>query len=348
MDRSDEDLLIAIPHDEAAFTTFYRARQARDRDTRDRHDGQPAGTNGNRHRAGRGARPAIARSGEGAHGQPRRMCDPPPVIKVHILDTGRVQIHYRQVEPHPRDALRIPATLIDRRWTDWLAIWSFAIEHPDGLVVVDAGQDPDHTTPWWDVFTRVATRFDATDADRLDVRLREAGLDPGAVRLHVFTHLHIDHVGAGTLPGATPVIHADEWRAATRPGARLTGLMHPNIREPILVDDEHDVHGDGSIVLLATPGHTAGHQSVLVTPTRGPRVLISGDAVYSERALLSRTIDGVGMDPRRARASIDRLRDIVREAPTVVAPTHDPQAKQRLMSGTVTHMSEERADARAR
>jgi glyoxylase-like metal-dependent hydrolase (beta-lactamase superfamily II) len=62
---------------------------------------------------------------------------------------------------------------------------------------------------------------------------------------------------------------------------------------------------------------------VLVTPSDGPRVLIDGDAVYSEAALITRTIDGAGVDPDRARASIDRLREICREAPTVVAPTHD-------------------------
>jgi glyoxylase-like metal-dependent hydrolase (beta-lactamase superfamily II) len=73
-----------------------------------------------------------------------------------------------------------------------------------------------------------------------------------------------------------------------------------------------------------------------VTPSEGPRVLIAGDAAYSEAALFTHTIDGVGVDPGRARASIDRLRAICREAPTVVAPTHDTGAAQRVASGQVT------------
>jgi glyoxylase-like metal-dependent hydrolase (beta-lactamase superfamily II) len=164
----------------------------------------------------------------------------------------------------------------------------------------------------------------------------EAGLDPGAVRHHVFTHLHVDHVGAGPLPGARVVLGASEWRAATARGARLRGYMRPGIVDPQTVDGDHDLYGDGSIRLLATPGHTAGHQSVLVTPAEGPRVLIAGDAVYSEAALIDRRIDGVGVDPDRARASVDRLREICREAPTIVAPTHDPGAADRVATGQVT------------
>jgi N-acyl homoserine lactone hydrolase len=258
------------------------------------------------------------------------------MVKVHVLDTGRVKAHRRQVDPHPRDGLRLLATLADRQWTEWLPVWSFAIEHGDGLVVVDAGQDPDFVSPRWDIYLRFAVRFDVNDADRLDARLRGAGLDPGGVRHHVFTHLHADHVGAGPSPGANVILNANEWRAGTARGARLRGYMRPGIDNPQTVDGDYDLYGDGSIRLLATPGHTAGHQSVLVAASEGPRVLIAGDAVYSEAALVTRTIDGVSVDPDRARASIDRLREICREAPTVVAPTHDTSAAQRMASGQVT------------
>jgi glyoxylase-like metal-dependent hydrolase (beta-lactamase superfamily II) len=258
------------------------------------------------------------------------------MVKVHVLDTGRVKIHRRQVDPYKRDAFRLLATLADRQWTDWLSVWSFAIEHPEGPVVVDAGQDPDFVPPRWDVYVRLAVRFEVTEADRLEARVREAGVDPGAVRHHVFTHLHVDHVGAGPLPGARVVLGASEWRAATARGARLRGYMRPGMHDPQTIDGDHDLYGDGSIRLLATPGHTAGHQSVLVTPSEGPRVLIAGDAVYSEAALISRTIDGVGVAPDLARASINRLREICQEAPTVVAPTHDTGAAQRVAARQVT------------
>ena len=261
------------------------------------------------------------------------------MVRVHVLDTGRVRIPLRQVEPHPRDALRLPATILDRSRTGWLAVWSFAVEHPEGLVVVDAGQDPDHAAPWWDLYTRIAVSFEVGDEDRLEARLAERGLDPAAVRHHVFTHLHVDHVGAGSLPGARALVSVDEWRAATARGGRLRGYRPDGIAEPDTVQGDHDLYGDGAIRLIATPGHTAGHQSVLVTPTDGPRILITGDAVYSEAALLERRIDGVGVSAPRARESIERLRDLCRTTPTVVAPTHDVDAARRVASSQVTRIA---------
>ncbi len=253
-------------------------------------------------------------------------------MRIHALDTGRVMIHRRQVEPAKR--LRLPATLVDRKWTPWLSVWSFAIEHPGGVVLVDAGQDPAHRRIWWDVYEAVAVQFDATPADALDVRLREAGLDPAAVTHHVFTHLHVDHVGAGPL--GPPVLHEHEWHAATRPGAALRGYRRRGFADPLTVGDDHDLLGDDSVRLIATPGHTAGHQSVLVTPQDGPRVLLAGDAVYSEDALVAGGIDGVALSARRARESVAKLQALCRDAPTVVAPTHDTGAAARLASGQVT------------
>jgi N-acyl homoserine lactone hydrolase len=258
-------------------------------------------------------------------------------VRVHVLDTGRVWIRPRQARAHPVTALRIPATLLDRRWSGELSIWSFAVEHPDGLVVVDAGMDPAFEAPRWDLFTRTSVRFDAKPGDALIPRLEAAGLDPAQVRHHVFTHLHVDHVGTGPLPGVRPAVGALQWRAAQRPGAALRGYTHPGFPPaPTLIDGDHDLYGDGTIRILATPGHSHGHQSVLVTPADGPRVLLAGDAVYSEAALVDGTIDGICVSPAKARASIARLQALCREAPTVVAPTHDPQARERLEAGRAT------------
>jgi N-acyl homoserine lactone hydrolase len=258
------------------------------------------------------------------------------VIRVHALDTGRVKLHRRQVNPHSRDSLRLLATMFDRSWTDWLAIWTFAIEHPEGTVVVDAGQDPDFVTPGWDLYGRTAVEFDVGEADRLTTRLREAGIDPASVRHHVFTHLHVDHVGAGTLPGATAVLQAQEWKAGTRPAARLRGYITAGIEDPMTVSGDHDLYVDGTIRLLSTPGHTHGHQSVLVTPAKGPPVLLTGDAAYSEDNFVHGRNDGVVVNPKQARASIARLQELCRGTPTVVAPTHDVGSADRIAAGQTT------------
>jgi N-acyl homoserine lactone hydrolase len=209
--------------------------------------------------------------------------------------------------------------------------------------VVDAGQNPDDAG---DLFRRPSTSAE----DRLNARLPEAGLDPAEVIQHVITHLHADHVHeAGTLPNATVLCGANDWQAAHRRAGRLRGLVVPEtLREVTTVDfaDEavgpfpasHRLTADGAIRLLPTPGHTSGHLSVLVDEGAGPRRLIAGDAVFSEAQLLRGGIDGVSASGGAARQTVERLRDLCAQAPTVVLPTHDPKAVSRLEDGKTTHV----------
>jgi N-acyl homoserine lactone hydrolase len=261
------------------------------------------------------------------------------MLRVTPLLTGRVRIHARQVEPRSDGPTRVLRTVFGRDWTDWLPAWSWAIEHPEGLVVVDAGVIPDFVAPWWDVYHRVALQADVRPEDHLLARLREAGLDAADVRWHVATHLHIDHVGAlGALPAAEVVLSQPEWDVATSSSGRARGLMlSAAARErarPVVFADAgcgpfptvHRLTSDGAVTLLPTPGHSPGHMSVLVDD----RVLIVGDAVYSERQLRGGWIDGISPDPAAARESIRRLQELVGRTPTVLLPTHEPAVPELL------------------
>src|SRR3954447_22186491 len=135
------------------------------------------------------------------------------MLRVTPLPTGRVRIHASQVQPRSEGRARVVRTISDRRWTDWLPAWSWAIEHPEGLIVVDAGVIAGFSAPWWDVYHRVALQIDVKPEDDLLARLREHGFDPADVRRHVATHLHIDHVGRlGALPSAEVVLSEPEWQ----------------------------------------------------------------------------------------------------------------------------------------
>jgi glyoxylase-like metal-dependent hydrolase (beta-lactamase superfamily II) len=266
----------------------------------------------------------------------------PPGLPVTPLQTGRVRIHASQVEPRSESRARVLQTIFDRRWTDWLPAWSWAIEHPDGLIVVDAGVIPDFRAPWWDVYHRVALQMDVPPEDHLLARLRAHGYDPADVRWHVATHLHIDHVGAlGALPAAEVVLAKPEWDVATSSTGRLRGLiLSDDARRrarPVTFTDAgsgpfptvHRLTSDGAVTLLPTPGHSPGHMSVLVDE----RLLIVGDAVYSERQLRGGWIDGISPDPAAAHESIRRLQELCRRTPTVLLPTHEPAVPELLAEG---------------
>lgn len=177
----------------------------------------------------------------------------------------------------------------------------FAIEQPGGICVFDAGQTARAANrgyfPRWYPFFRLA-RFEVEPDQELVPQLQRAGLDPAAVRWLALSHLHTDHVGGvGSLPAAEVVVSRREWQRAQGVGGRLRGYLPqhwPPGLMPTLIDFDqgplgpfeasHDLAGDGTLVLVPTPGHTPGHMSLLVRDG-AHAYLCSGDLAESLREL---------------------------------------------------------------
>ncbi len=169
-----------------------------------------------------------------------------------------------------------------------------------------------------------------TPDDEIGPQLRALGVSPDDVRWIVLTHLHTDHAGGlSYFPRAEIVISRREWRFATGIGGVVNGLPRrhwPSWLDPTLVDP--DVPLVDGVTLLDTRGHTPGHMSVLVED----RFLIAGDASYTEQLMLDGVLDGVAPDAKAYLASLDRIRGLVVDRPTVYLPTHDPEAGARLQA----------------
>jgi glyoxylase-like metal-dependent hydrolase (beta-lactamase superfamily II) len=187
----------------------------------------------------------------------------------------------------------------------------------------------------------------AAGAD-LPARLRAEGIDAKTVRLVVMTHMHFDHTSAmSEFAGATFVVSEAEWAAAStdsRPFMRGYRPAHYDYAfdyRTVSYDSDRvdsyasfgrtfDLFGDGSVRLASTPGHTAGHQSVICRLAERDLV-IAGDAVYTYAQL-----DGGSEPPRPVdlhnwRRSVRELQLFARNYPqAVVIPGHDPQLFERL------------------
>jgi glyoxylase-like metal-dependent hydrolase (beta-lactamase superfamily II) len=170
-------------------------------------------------------------------------------------------------------------------------------------------------------------------------QLRARGVDPGDVRLVVITHLHWDHAASvKDFPAATYLVTDAEWRGAHR-AAHVLGGYNPGQFEPASdwrtithvrtggdpFASPLDLFGDGSVQLVSTPGHSPGHQSLLLRTSAGP-VLLTGDAVYDIAHMDDREQVPLFYDDAQrmlgSRAAID---DFVRRTPgVVVIPGHDP------------------------
>lgn len=95
---------------------------------------------------------------------------------------------------------------------------------------------------------------------------------------------------------------------------------------------------DGVVVAVATPGHTRGHLSVIVEDGDAA-VFIAGDASYTEEAMLSGRIDGVGADEGAELATLAAIRAFAASRPTIYLPAHDPETARRLAERRATQAS---------
>ncbi|MFB2596203.1 MBL fold metallo-hydrolase [Herbiconiux sp. P17] len=209
------------------------------------------------------------------------------------------------------------------------------------------------------LYRRLA-RF-AIDADQtLTAGLARIGLGVRDIDVAVLSHLHQDHIGGlgelaqvaaggaaeavrdGSLPGPRILVGPAEWATLDRPFPEFAGLLASHIRldglnwETVVWEpaDEsvrpfermHDLFGDGSLVLLPTPGHTPGSLSLLVRRPGLAPILFVGDLTYDVHSLEHGHVPGVG-HRARLRSSTRAVAELKGRMPgLVVAAAHDPAA----------------------
>ena len=168
-------------------------------------------------------------------------------------------------------------------------VLAFAIRHPDGIVLVDTGIGDGNA--WIETNYRPRSR---------DIREALAGakLDPDQVRVIVNSHLHFDHCGQNrTFPGVPIHVQQNELDLALREGHTIVEWVDfPDARYEAVDGDREIVEG---VSVLATPGHTPGHQSVTVRTGDGLVVIIA-QAAQDARAFATGEAD----------ASVRRLREL--------------------------------------
>jgi glyoxylase-like metal-dependent hydrolase (beta-lactamase superfamily II) len=271
-------------------------------------------------------------------------------MRIHAIQTGTVMVKRRQrAGTGPSGPLRLLNTIRDSEWTPPLPIHAWLIEHDDeGLIVVDTGETARAAGPGyfprWHPYYRYAVRTFVSRRDEVDVKLRECGFEPADVRRVVLTHLHTDHAGGlYHFSKSELYVSSRELDAASGIAGRARGYLNqhwPSWFAPTPVeftDDEpigpfphtHSLTADGTVRLIATPGHTPGHVSVLVQDD-DCFVFLAGDASYTQELMVAGVIDGVAPRVASARQTLQRINSFAMENPTVYLPSHDPQSSERL------------------
>ncbi|MGN6216265.1 MAG: N-acyl homoserine lactonase family protein [Solirubrobacterales bacterium] len=249
-------------------------------------------------------------------------------------------------------AAKLARALLTGKGAISVPVPAFLIRHPSaGAILVDTGLHPSVATDPKENFGSLA-RFGGLvlkPGEDVPAQLRERGLDPGEVPVVVMTHLHLDHTSAiSEFPNSTFVVSETEWRAAASgPNPLLNGYRRAhfdyafdyrtvdfdraNVNSYAGFGRTFDLFGDGSVRLAYTPGHSAGHISVIARLAQRDFV-IGGDCVYM-LAQLDGSEPGQPrpQDAHNLRRSLQELRLFRRQFPdAVITPGHDPDFYARI------------------
>ncbi|PAX08611.1 N-acyl homoserine lactonase family protein [Sphingomonas lenta] len=187
----------------------------------------------------------------------------------------------------------------------------------------------------WDTGYAAATRNDPKAPIRLErtvvEQLRDLGVDPARVTRIGISHYHADHTGqARDFPGATLLIGAGDWAAVSAPTpargvdpAPLAPWVSGGGKVEQVTGDK-DVFGDGSVVMIDTPGHTPGHHALLVRLRGRGNVLLTGDLAHFQRNYDTNGVPSFNTNRADTLASLDRFKRMAANLKATVVIQHEP------------------------
>ncbi len=150
-------------------------------------------------------------------------------------------------------------------------------------------------------------------------QLDEIGFTPRDIEFVAFSHFHFDHVGAANVfTDSTLLIQSAEYDAAFNHAedyevynAALYEKLRNTPRQ--LLEGDHDVFGDGQVTIYSAPGHTPGHQTLLVTLNQTGPVMLSGDLYHFEASRRLKRVPVFNTDSEQTLASMARIENILKE-----------------------------------
>lgn len=268
-------------------------------------------------------------------------------VRLHPIHSGEIQSRVMHPRPPRRGPAKLPRTLLRSlfRAPDWYPVPVFLVEHPSGgPFLIDVGYDPsiatDPAKTLGFMFGKLLTNHRLA-AEGVPEQVGSRGVQPTQISEVVLTHLHLDHVSASAQwPQATFIVDRAELNAATRAGpggpyvkrhlATIKNWREIDFAGPDAEPFESfartiDLFGDGLVRLISSPGHSPGHQSVLLK-LRDRYALIVGDAAMSTVELREPVIDGIVFDQDSYVRSGEEMRRFIRAHPdTLAIPSHDAE-----------------------
>jgi len=166
--------------------------------------------------------------------------------------------------------------------------------------------------------------------------LRQIGVAPGDIDHFAMSHSHGDHSGNANLFGSSILyMQMTEYAAVFGPEPQKYNFIAANFENlrtsrVVKLNGDHDVFGDGSVLIKAAPGHTPGHQVLVVRlPKSGP-VMLSGDMVHLVYSWENRIVPSFNFDVAQSQRTLDEMKAYVAKTGTKLWVNHDMEQHQAI------------------
>lgn len=237
-------------------------------------------------------------------------------LKIYVLDGGRLIT----------DDASIFSADGNYKGEHWdMANPCYLVVHPDGMLMWDSGW-PDSLADMPDGYNSGRSIWSLPK--KLTAQLNEMGVDPNTIDYFALSHSHVDHAGNANLFKCSTVLvdEAERDFMFGETARKSDQFKNYNALEGAkwrTFTNDHDVFGDGSVVILRTPGHTPGHAALLVNlPKDGP-MIFTGDLWYTCRCRTTRNIPPYNVSREQTLKSMDRIERLAKEIGARIIIQHD-------------------------
>jgi len=261
-------------------------------------------------------------------------------IKIHALQTGTVNVKREHYQYNGNGLLRFPKIIFSNSWKGEMPIWTWVIESQYGNYLIDTGESADFydsthfKTKTDNYIYRKMLQFNITREQEIDQQLIKVGLNINSIDAVILTHLHLDHVdGIKYFQNSKFLVSKVDWE---RPSGVPTGKF-PKWFRPELILCKKSENGfkrsyaiSKHLKLVSTPGHTIGHQSVLLT-VDGYSILFAGDMTFNEEQLLNCHVGGINMNIEKSKNTVREVQRFSKQTKLIYLPSHDSESGKRLL-----------------
>ncbi|MGA3292736.1 MAG: N-acyl homoserine lactonase family protein [Candidatus Acidiferrales bacterium] len=248
---------------------------------------------------------------------------PPKTVRLYVFDCGVI----KGLDPGLFNFKKEELATTD------LAVPCYLVVHPKGTLMWDVGAIPD--TAFKDDGAPVTQGY-FTATKPLKTQLAEIGYSPSDITYLALSHYHTDHIAnSNEFASATWLVRQVERDAmfAEKPPRLVdpaTYSLLKNSKTVILTTDEYDVFGDGTVIIKSAPGHTPGHQVLIVKLAKTGPVMVAGDLYhYPEERKLNR-VPTFEYNKEQSLASRASIEEYVKKTNTQLWIEHDFAANAKL------------------